>query len=248
MIIFLGDSFTWGQGLQYLHLIDKKGWGWEDCQKIVPPKVQMEWLGFEEDEFRKQNSFPYLVSKKINLPFCVGRFENGGDNQTIFQMINNMQPFISVNNIFCLVIQFSEPSRSLHYEFNESLGSIEQQIENQVIRIDNFCKLAQIPWLGISWQPEIGDYLKKFYNENYVPIIYKEKEYTNFSSINYELKDIFLQGIYPIEDGHLNLEGHKLLSEMIYSKMISNNSICEKLNFYNQTIKKVLENDSIFRR
>jgi hypothetical protein len=241
MILFLGDSFTWGQGLQYIHLVEKKGWSWEDCSKIIPPKIQMEWLGFEEDEYRKQNSFPYLISKKIDLPFAVGRFENGGDNQTIYQMLNGIQPFISVNNIFCLVVQFSEPARSLEHEYDASLGDIDTQIKNQVIRIDEFCKIANLQWLGISWQPEIGNFLKEFYKENYVPIIYNGIEYTNFSTINSELNNIFLQGVYPIEDGHLNLEGHTLIAEMIYQKMLSNKEIQKKLMYYKETIKTIIE-------
>jgi hypothetical protein len=241
MIVFLGDSFTWGQGLQYIHLVEKKGWSWEDCSKIIPPNLNLEWLGFDEDEYRKQNSFPYLVSKKINLPYCLGRFENGGDNQTINQMLTNIQPFISVNNIFCLVIQFSEPSRSLEHEYDASLGDIDTQIKNQVIRIDEFCKIANLQWLGISWQPEIGNFLKEFYAENYVPIIHNDLEYTNFSNINHNLKDIFLQYNYPIEDGHLNLEGHTLVAEMIYQKMLSNKEIQKKLMYYKETIKTIIE-------
>ena len=53
--------------MQYIHLVEKKGWSWEDCSKIIPPNLNLEWLGFDEDEYRKQNSFPYLVSKKINI-------------------------------------------------------------------------------------------------------------------------------------------------------------------------------------
>ena len=30
-ILFLGDSFTWGQGLQYYHLIENEGWDWKKC-------------------------------------------------------------------------------------------------------------------------------------------------------------------------------------------------------------------------
>ena len=58
MIVFLGDSFTWGQGLQYIHLVEKKGWSWEDCSKIIPPNLNLDWFVFYEDEYRKQNSFP----------------------------------------------------------------------------------------------------------------------------------------------------------------------------------------------
>lgn len=242
MILFLGDSFTWGQGLQYIHLVENEGWSWDDCSKIIPPNSRMEWLGFTEDEYRKQNSFPHIVSKKIDLPYSVARFENGGDNETMYQILSGIQPFISVNNIFCLIIQFSDPVRSLNKEYDENIGDIYTQIKNQVVKIDEFCKLVNLPWLGISWQPEIGDILKEYYNENYIPIIYKNKEYTNFSYIS-DLKDIFLQETYPIEDGHFNLEGHKLMADMIYRKMLINKQIREKLIYYKETIKKTVETD-----
>lgn len=241
MILFLGDSFTWGQGLQYINLTNKKGWTWEECSKIVPPKLNLEWLGFEEDEFRKINSFPYLVARKLDLPFNVCRFENGGDNQTIYQMINDMTPFCTTNNVFCLVIQFSDASRSLHYEYEPSLGSIENQIENQVKRISKLCDIKQIPWVGLSWQPEIGDILKNNYSDNYIPIIYNEVEYSNFSTRHSGLADLFLNFDYPIDDQHFNLKGHKIIADLIYNKIMSRKDLIGKLNYYKTEIKNKKE-------
>lgn len=237
MIIFLGDSFTWGQGLQYIYLTEKKGWSWEECSNIVPPNLNLEWLGFEENEFRKTNSFPYMVSKKLDLSFSVGRFENGGDNQTIYQMLTQLMPFCTNNNIFCVVIQFSDASRSLAHEYDPMEGSIEKQIENQVKRISKFCQTNKIPWVGVSWQPEIGDILKNNYSENYIPIIYNGIEYTNFSTRHEGLADLFLTHNYPIDDQHFNLKGHELVSDMIYTKIMQRLDLVEKLEYYRNEIK-----------
>jgi hypothetical protein len=239
MIVFLGDSFTWGQGLQYIHLTEHKGWTWEECSKIIPPNTQLEWLGSDEDEYRKQNAFPYLVSKRLDLPYVVGRFENGGDNQTIFQMIENMMPFCTINNIFCLVIQFSDASRSLQHEYDESLGSIDEQIENQVKRISEHCNKNNIDWVGVSWQPEIGDILKKQYSNNYIPIIHNEIEYTNFSTRHIGLSELFLTHNYSISDQHFNLKGHNLISDMIYNKITLRKDLIDKLNQYKQQIENI---------
>jgi hypothetical protein len=175
----------------------------------------------------------------LDLPYVVGRFENGGDNQTIFQMIENMMPFCTTNNIFCLIIQFSDASRSLQHEYNESLGSIDEQIENQVKRISEHCNKNNIDWVGISWQPEIGDILKNKYPKNYIPIIYNGIEYTNFSTRHSALSDLFLTHNYPINDQHFNLKGHKIISDIVYNKITLRTDLIDKLNRYKQEIKNI---------
>jgi lysophospholipase L1-like esterase len=240
MILFLGDSFTWGQGLQYIYLVEKGGWTWEDCQKIIPPNIRLERLGFNEDEFRKNNSFPSLVAKKLDLPFVVGKFENGGDNQTIFTILESLRPFISNNNVYCVVIQFSDAGRSLVHDYDEKLGSIDEQIELQVSRIDKICKESNLSWIGFSWQEDIGNILKENYNENYIPLIQNGIEYTNFSWIeNVKLKPLFLSNTYPIKDDHFNIDGHKFISEMIYDKIMKRSDLVETLkNYKNYLINK----------
>ena len=239
MIVFLGDSFTWGQGLQYIYLTEHKGWTWEECSKIIPPNLNLEWLGSDEDEYRKKNAFPYLVSKRLDLPYVVGRFENGGDNQTIFQMIENMMPFCTTNNIFCLVIQFSDASRSLQHEYDESLGSIDEQIENQVKRISEHCNKNNIDWVGVSWQPEIGNILKEKYSKNYIPINYNGIEYTNFSTRHIGLSELFLTYSYPIDDEHFNLDGHKVIAESILNKISFRKDLIDKHIRYKAEIENI---------
>lgn len=237
MIVFLGDSFTWGQGLQYIPLVNNKGWTWEECNKIIPPNLNLEWLGFEEDEFRKNNGFPHIVAKKLDMPFVIGRFENGGDNATIYQMIYNLQPFISPHNVFCIVVQFSDASRSLAHEYDPLEGSIERQIEKQVKRINKYCEKLNIPWIGISWQPEIGDILKESYPLNYVPVVIDGVEFTNFSSRYSQLKNLYLTSEYPINDEHLGINGHKIISDLIYNKIVSRKDLMEKYQKYKNEIK-----------
>ena len=65
-LVFLGDSFTWGQGLHYYYMIEKHGWTQSDCKKFFDNRYRFEWLGFEADEYRRKYSFPYLVSNKLN--------------------------------------------------------------------------------------------------------------------------------------------------------------------------------------
>jgi lysophospholipase L1-like esterase len=241
MILFLGDSFTWGQGLQYYYLTEHKGWNWEDCQNFVSDNKRFETLEFEADEFRKKNSFSYLVSKELDLPFHTPRIENGGDNQVSYQILQNIQSLISTTNISLIIVQFSSPTRSILNNTEPKFNTIQRQIEHQVERISNLCNECGIEWLGISWQEEIGEILKKEYTKNYIPIQYKNSKYKSFDyTMNPSLKPLFIEETEKIEDGHFNLEGHKVIADSILKKIYSRTDLIEKI--------KKIKNDTFFRR
>jgi hypothetical protein len=224
MILFLGDSFTWGQGLHYYSLVEEKGWSWDDCKQFFESNKRFETLGFQVDEFRRRNSFPYLVSKELDMPFQTTKMENGGDNYVLFEMLENLQPFCTPNIIDFIVVQFSSPSRSILNGTEPKLNTIDEQIKLQVSRISDFCNRWKIKWLGISWQEEIGNILKSNYIENFVPIKYKDKEYTHFDfNYNPKLHPLFIQYKENIKDGHFNLEGHKVIAKSIIDKVYSTN-------------------------
>lgn len=113
MILFLGDSFTWGQGLHYYYKIENEGWNWDDCRTFLEKNNRFEGLGFAADEFRRSNSFPYLVGKELNISISTPRSENGGDNKVIFDILTSLHPLITNANIDYLIIQFSNPTRCL---------------------------------------------------------------------------------------------------------------------------------------
>ena len=240
MILFLGDSFTWGQGLQYYYLTKHKCWSWKDCQEFVSSNPRFEWLGFAEDEFRKRNSFSYLVSKKLDVSYNVLRLENGGDNKVSYEILKNIQPYITPNNIPLIVLQFSSPARSILNKTEPEYNDIDKQIEYQVERIAKFCDSLNIEWLGISWQKEIGEILKNKYSKNYIPIIYKNSEYSCFSlQDNLELSPLFIETTEKIDDGHFNLEGHEVIADSIFKKIYSRTDLIETIKY---------KNDTFFRR
>ena len=242
MILFIGDSFTYGQGLQYYYLTEHKGWSWEDCEKMVNSQYRFEWLGIDEDEFRKQNSFPYLVSKEIDLPYHTPRCENGSDNQVSYEMIRDIQPFCTTNNITFMVVQFTEPSRSILNGNEPKFDRIDEEIEHQVSRIDELLKQYNVEWLGISWMPEIGKILKDKYPKNFVPIKYNGEYYECFEpQYHPKLQQLTIEYSEGIEDGHFNLEGHKVLSDSILEKYYSRNDLINKVKNLKQKI-----NDTIF--
>ena len=68
MILFVGCSFTWGSGLQYEYL-EKKGWSVDklnDDRHRIIKEDSIDPLDYDADEYRKQHSWPNLVSKKLN--------------------------------------------------------------------------------------------------------------------------------------------------------------------------------------
>lgn len=238
MILFIGDSFTWGQGLHYYYLTEHKGWSWEDCQNYLSNNPRFEWLGFEEDEFRRKNSFPYLVSKQIDLPFQTPRMENGSDNQVTYEILENLQPFCSTNNIQLLIVQFSEPSRSIINGNEPKFDTIDEQIEHQVQRISELCNHLQIDWLGISWMPEIGKILKEKYPKNFIPVKYKGFYYDCFeASYGLSLQELLISHSESIDDGHFNVLGHQVIAESILEKYYSRTDLVEKIKKLKEKIK-----------
>lgn len=233
MILFIGDSFTWGQGLQYYPLVETKGWTWDDCQKFVSEDKRFEQFGFDIDEFRRTNAFPYLVSKQIDLPYQTPRFENGGDNCVSYNIVENLHQFITINNIFLIVFQFSCPSRSILNGSEPKFDTMDEQIEHQIKRISDKMDEWGIDWLGISWMHEMGKILKEKYPKNFVPVKYNEKYYDcfEFGLDRYaNLRNLTIQYTQNIDDGHFNLLGHQVIADSIVEKFKSRNDLVEKLD------------------
>ena len=218
MILFLGDSFTWGQGLHYYYKIENNEWTWNDCKEFVNSRKRFESLGFEADEYRRQHSFPYLVSKELDEAMVTPRFENGGDNYAIFDTLENLHLFCSNTNITNAIIQFSAPTRMI--EKDDKSETIEAAIKSQIYKINFKCNQLGIKWYGISWYKEMGEILKESYSENYIPVLYEDKEYESFDYQKHDkLKELTIQYTQNISDGHFNKEGHQVIANSILNKL-----------------------------
>lgn len=218
MILFLGDSFTWGQGLHYYYLIENEGWDWNDCRNFLEKNNRFESLGFKADEFRRTNSFPYLVSNELNEPMITPRFENGGDNQTIYRLLENLNIYVTSTNISKVIVQFSNPTRSIGLESN--FDNVESLIKHQIDRISQKCELIGVEWYAFSWYKEMGDILKNEYTKNYIPILYNGDEFECFEFMHHmKLRDLTIQFTKHIDDGHFNLEGHRVIADSIINKL-----------------------------
>jgi|TARA_B110000211_G_scaffold121998_1_gene140715 lysophospholipase L1-like esterase len=248
MILFVGCSYTWGSGLQYEYLYDK-GWSVDEINKVLPVNYHLEHLSYEADQYRKQNNWPNLVAKEMNKAFVIGTYTNGGSNlTTTLHSIEHCHQISRTNSITTVVVQFSDWLRDVNddtisrYPGKNLLNVTTQEfidntILNQIEQVVNVCnslrgaydhnlkdhKYPKNPypaWVGLSWQKDVGDVLKKHYPENFIPIYRDGKEYNSFApNIDEGLR---ICDVLPgVDDTHLSSKGCKVIADSIIRKLKS---------------------------
>lgn len=227
MILFLGDSFTWGQGLPIEKWL-KEGKSLDYCNRL-PPQYPSELYNYEDDNYRKENHFPNLVAKHFNKSY-VTKWGNGGSNQQSVFFLRDAWKQMDMKAIDFVVFQFTEYSRDLDLHKDDKYDgkvSFEEYIDNyidkQIHLINSFCKnTLDKPWFSFSWNKEIAEKLQKNYPESYVPFIINGKEFSNFNDVFRQHGEFMLSKIEGIEDCHFNSKGHEMIA----------NSIIKKVNFF----------------
>jgi hypothetical protein len=187
MIVFLGDSFTWGQGLFFEKWAsegsDVKKWFDENGDVDEYPH---ESIDYESDKYRRENHFPAIVAKHFNKTYTT-RWGNGGSNWDIVNILNNVPSLAPQyrNTIDLFVIQFTDFTRTDHrlikdsdlineLPFERSKFPLESNYDDNSIideLLHNELKL-QIEmindvivnkmgkkWIGISWLDDMGKIL-----------------------------------------------------------------------------------------
>lgn len=228
MIIFLGDSFTWGQGL-YTKKWIQEGKSIEYCNNHLPPTFSHGNISHSDDEYRRKYHFPNLVAKHYDRSYYV-KPKNGGTNRDISSMSKYIFDYAEEDAVELVIIQFTEFMRNLNFEIPEeyTTNGIEEFIDRECrIQIKSaFNFLSQYGIKNIimfSWRPEIGNILKKDYTENYLPIFYKNKEYYNFQDMMTENSELVLAAELGTDDGHLSELGHRVIADSIIKKIDSMN-------------------------
>ena len=234
MILFLGDSFTWGQGLYITEWI-QNGRTIEECNTLMPPKYPSELLSYTDDVYRKTHHFPNLVSKQYNQSY-VTKFGNGGTNHDILDIIKTLNKHMDINGVELAVIQFTEFQRGENSEllYNLSKEKFKEEIneicESQINKVSCCLNDIKIPWIGLSWMSDIGDILSTKYPNNFIPILYKNNTYTNFRDLMLNHNETLISTKYfGINDNHINELGHQIISDSIISKMNSINFLFNTL-------------------
>ena len=228
MILFLGCSLTWGQGLQIEKWLSE-GKSIEFCNEHTEPHYSLEFMNYEDDEFRKSKAYPNLVAKELNVSYST-KWGNGGTNDEILFIIENIDKLIHPAGLDLIVIQFTDMVRDdmfQHIYQNNSYDLVEIHLKNQINKIDYTLakKSIDIPWISLCWHKEHSDFLKQKYPKNFIKLHYDNNQFDNIQSLNsyakeVEGKSIELCDIYKgIEDGHPSSIWHQTISDSIIRKI-----------------------------
>lgn len=109
-IVFLGDSFTWGEGLELY--ADTPKW---ISERTLDNSTWANSLKDKQDkegtEFRNKNRFPALACKELDYDFFVD-YENGG---TVGRNLLILEENLIKNKVTDVVLQFSSYSREPYH-------------------------------------------------------------------------------------------------------------------------------------
>ncbi len=220
-IIFSGDSFTWGQGLQYYG-------GFSDI-KIMPGNQYIRsYLTDEHISYIKENRYAKLVSRYFNYVEIVKPDNGGSDDESIKFIYGNINDDVKV-----VILQTTQPARSnynyyykneeriicgsaLHLDDNpESKMFREYLIENnvdvddwymdlkkQIIKkikdLATFLESKSIKFIILPWT---NDYIQNFRNEPtlveyLLKINYKNFTYSSIQSLMDMNQEFFIKSDY----------------------------------------------------
>ncbi len=216
-ILFLGDSFTWGQGLYF--------YKWKEENKLLAKEVggmfpsHSDYIEEDDLEYKDKLSFTGLVSSHYNLE-PIKRKTNGGSNTEI---VLDMLPLLDLHNnsIEKLVFQFTTISRyqfrDLNIKDEDSLiGSFNDLFENRKYNffkyIDNtlryFSELYKFEYCYMDW---LGDF---YMFSPYKFVKYNKRDYYFDKFLDEYKIDLDING-NKIIDLHLNIDGQKIISSSI---------------------------------
>lgn len=219
-MLFIGDSFTWGQGLYF--------YKWKDENRILPNSIggmypsHSEFITPDDLLYKDTHSFTGIVSSHYNL-IPIKRETNGGSNtDLVIDLIRLLDTH--TNSIEKLVFQFTTISR---YQFRDlNMGNIEncngsfedifsERTKNFFYYVDGiikyFSNLYNFEYCYMDW---LGD----FYHilpSKFVKFNIEDETYYYFDKFlnNYKI-DININSI-PIIDLHLNKDGQTISSAAI---------------------------------
>lgn len=216
-ILFLGDSFTWGQGLYF--------YKWKYENRILPNEVggmfpsHSDFITEDDLKYKDELSFTGLVSAYYNLE-PIKRKTNGGSNTEI---ILDMLPLLDLynNSIEKLVFQFTTISR---YQFRDL-----NIRESNDIKLPFDILYEERKYNFFNYVDNIIKYFSNLYNFEYCYMdwlgdfyMFSPNKFVKYNKTNYYF-DKFLDE-YKIDldingnriiDKHLNKDGQSILSSSI---------------------------------
>jgi hypothetical protein len=234
MIIFLGDSFTWGQGLEWEYMINTEGASVDDCNKLIPPDFACERLPLHLQDYREKNRWPRLVSEHFNQQYDLSRCGNGGSNYNGFKFLENIEHFIHLENLDLIIFQFTNSHRFIPDGFD---GTMEELFTKDVIYFENCMnditlksgteintKIPNIKFLTLSWLPEIANIIEnRLGSEMVVKFNFENVVYNSFEPF---VNRMTLHNKHEgLKDYHFNLEGHQFIAKSVINHIKKYNII-----------------------
>lgn len=241
-IVFLGDSFSWGQGLYLPYWVDKK----PDALRKLPEDIQwvhQEKFVDEEDlKIKDELSFTGIVSKQLGRE-CVKRVGNGGNNLVNLSIVSSdsmlsvdgkLTPQFSFKNKdIILIFQFTHFGRNdilqymtedereeiLKLDIRDSREAINRLFRNRVkAHFDYIDSKLETYSKGMGFEYWYMDWLGDFCEfrpDKFIDIKVGSNSRKYFSALvdGYDIKFNF-EGRH-MRDGHLNVEANKMIAESI---------------------------------
>lgn len=243
MILFLGCSNTYGQGLVVEKWVSE-GKSVDFINNSISPGFSTENMNWDDDEYRRKYHYPNLVAKHFNKAYGYKLGNGGSINDMIFEL-ENYHRFMNMNGLEAVVIQFTDIQRNADFmdlvqysKFDND--KINANIISTVSKIERFCQMirknnplsfkrnetiieAPIPWFGFSWAEDIAEVLKEHFSDNFVPLIYKGKEYDCMRPL-IDLDDLCIWNkVYDthpnVKEGHPSSTFHKVMADSVIRKM-----------------------------
>ena len=240
-IAFIGDSFTWGQGLYLPYWVDTK----PEVLRTLPIGVQwaehQQFVDETDLKIKDKLSFTSIVAKELGRK-CVKKIDNGGDNLTnlkIIQTIDRLKvddkklDFSFKNNNVILIFQLthfgrnhiieymteSEKDDILKYNMVDSIEAINKYFKDKVKQyfeyidstLETITKDYGIEYWYLDWD---GDYWG-FRPDKFIDIKLGKNKAKYFSPLTHNMVIEVKFENRIIRDGHLNEEANMIMAESI---------------------------------
>jgi len=233
MIIFLGDSLTWGQGLYYEEWY-KKGISVDIINNSLPSRFPAELLSYEDDLFRRENHFPNLVAKHFNKSY-VTKYGNGGSNWDIIEILKTLPNHFNLNSTLIKPIDFGviqltdfmRGSEKRLAELEKLNGKTEDNfkiiIDEQLDIIEELLKEHCPHYMFLSYMPDVSERIIERNQQKLLRIYFKGNEFSCFYDL-LKIKEFNLTHTIPeCLDYHFNIVGHQVIANNIIDKLESLN-------------------------
>lgn len=233
-IIFLGDSFSWGQGLYLPDWINRKPDVLSDIinNHIGEDEISVNWKEQEQYvddtdiKLKDELSFTNIVADKLNRK-CLKRIHNGGSITSNIDILNEIVKTGNIYKDVIIIFQFTSIGREefdsitddefkLFNSKNLDIRNIlTSRIKKVFDRVDGILSMLErkygYKYLYLDW---LGD-LYDFAPEKFIKI--GSSKCFEPLTLNYPIKITYKDKI--IWDGHLNSESNKMMADLILNKI-----------------------------